>query len=119
MNDKNKKNPNLDIYKSRLAAQKPNRPGENCQADEGIYIPVINRNRCEGKADCSVVCPYDVFEIRKMDEEDFKKLSFVGKMKSRAHGKMTAYTPHADLCKACGLCVVACPERAITLVKTV
>ena len=27
----------------------------------------------------------------------------------------TAYTPNADDCRACGLCVVACPEDAITL----
>ncbi|MBU2655836.1 MULTISPECIES: 4Fe-4S binding protein [Acetobacteraceae] len=30
---------------------------------------------------------------------------------------MVAYTPHADQCRACGLCVKACPERAIQLVK--
>ncbi len=26
-----------------------------------------------------------------------------------------AYTPNADPCRACGLCVVACPEDSITL----
>ncbi len=67
----------------------------------------------------SEVCPYDVFEVRQIDEEDFSSLSFLGKMKSRAHGRLTAYTPHADLCQACGLCVVACPERAIRLVSNI
>ncbi|MBV8645185.1 MAG: 4Fe-4S binding protein, partial [Candidatus Eremiobacteraeota bacterium] len=33
------------------------------------------------------------------------------------HGMQTAYAPLADACKACGLCVVACPEDAITLVQ--
>jgi 4Fe-4S ferredoxin len=76
----------------------------------------VDRNACEGKRDCVEVCPYDVFEVRQIDGEDFSRLSFLGKMKSRAHGRLTAYTPHADLCQACGLCVVACPEKAITLV---
>jgi ferredoxin len=56
--------------------------------------------------------------VRRIDEEDFSSLSFVGKLKSRAHGRLTAYTPQADLCQACGLCVVACPEKAITLVSS-
>jgi NAD-dependent dihydropyrimidine dehydrogenase PreA subunit len=84
--------------------------------EAGAYRPVVNRNACEGKSDCVEVCPYDVFEVRQIDDEDFSSLSFLGKLKSRAHGRLTAYTPHADLCQACGLCVVACPEKAITLV---
>jgi 4Fe-4S ferredoxin len=84
--------------------------------EAGAYRPVVNRNACEGKRDCVAVCPYDVFEVRQIDDEDFSSLSFLGKLKSRAHGRLTAYTPHADLCQACGLCVVACPEKAITLV---
>jgi NAD-dependent dihydropyrimidine dehydrogenase PreA subunit len=77
--------------------------------------PVIDRNRCEGKADCVKVCPEDVFEVRTIDDADFVRLSFFGKLKSRAHGKKTAYTPNADACASCGLCVTACPERAIKL----
>ena len=77
----------------------------------------MDRSRCEGKADCSAVCPYDVFEVRRIDDADFNALSFVGRLKSRAHRRMTAYTPRADACRACGLCVVACPENAITLIR--
>lgn len=79
-------------------------------------MPVVNRNRCEGKRDCVDVCPYDVFEVRRMDDADFTALGFFAKLKSRAHRRQTAYTPKADACRACGLCVVACPEKAITLV---
>ena len=80
-------------------------------------MPRIDRNRCEGKIDCAQVCPYDVFEIRRIDDADFRGLSILGKLKSVVHGRMTAYTPNESACRACGLCVVACPEKAITLVR--
>lgn len=105
----------LDSEKARRAAAHPDRPGEQCKAEPAAYAPRINRNRCEGKSDCVEVCPYDVFEVRTIEAEDFEKLSFVGRLKSRAHGMRSAYTPRAELCQACGLCVVACPERAIQL----
>jgi 4Fe-4S ferredoxin len=53
-----------------------------------------------------------------MRSKDFAALTLVGKVKSFLHGKKTAYTPNADQCRACGLCVVACPENAIELVRT-
>lgn len=83
----------------------------------GLVIPVVDFNRCEGKDACVAVCPYDVFEVRKINPSDYRNLSLLGKIKSRVHGGMVAYTPHADQCRACGLCVKACPERAIKLVK--
>lgn len=102
--------------KARRAAADPKRPGERCRAEAARFVPLIDRGRCEGKKDCDAVCPYGVFEIRRIDDADFAQLSFFQKMKSRAHGRMTAYTPNADACRACGLCVVACPEKAIRLV---
>ena len=78
-------------------------------------VPVIDRSRCEGKRECVKVCPYDVFEVRRIDDADFAKLSMLGKLKSIAHRRQTAYTPRADACRACGLCVTACPEDAIKL----
>ena len=78
-------------------------------------MPVVDRNRCEGKAECAAVCPYGVFEVRRIDDQDFQALSFLGRLKSRVHGRQTAYTPRADACQACGLCVVACPEHALAL----
>ena len=82
----------------------------------GIVVPVVNFNRCEAKGPCVATCPVDVFELRPIDSEDYVKLSFLGRLKNRVHGGRVAYTPRADVCEACGLCVKACPERAISLV---
>jgi NAD-dependent dihydropyrimidine dehydrogenase PreA subunit len=106
----------MDREKARKAAAHPDRPGERCRAAPGAYRPVVDHAKCEGKRDCVDVCPEDVFEVRRIDDADFEALGFFAKLKSRAHGRMTAYTPRADACEACGLCVVACPERAIRLV---
>ena len=107
----------FDRAKARRAARAPERPGERCRAEPGAYAPVVDRNRCEGKAECVAVCPYGVFEVRRIDDADFRALSFLGRLKSRAHGRQTAYVPGSDACQACGLCVVACPEHAVALVR--
>jgi 4Fe-4S ferredoxin len=86
----------------------------NCK-DSGVLVPVIDRNRCEGKADCERVCPYHVFEIGKLDTDTRRALSVVGRVKAFAHGYRQAFAVRADQCHGCGLCVTACPEHAIKL----
>jgi NAD-dependent dihydropyrimidine dehydrogenase PreA subunit len=108
--------PSLDREKARRAAANPDRPGEKCGAPPGRWLPVVDRSRCEGKHDCVDVCPYAVFEVRRIDDADYRNLGLFGRLKSSAHGRQTAYTPGAEACRACGLCVVACPEKAIRLV---
>lgn len=108
-----------DLEKKRRAAQHPDRPGQRCAAPPGAFGPVVDHGRCEGKRDCVVVCPNDVFEVRRMEDGDFSQLTVLGKVRSLAHRRQTAYTPNLDQCRACGLCVVACPEEAITLVERV
>jgi 4Fe-4S ferredoxin len=88
-----------------------------CKQEPGVIVPVIDMTRCEGKADCVRVCPEDVFEVRRIDDVDYKGLGFFGRFKVRVHGMKMAYTPNADACRSCGLCVTACPERAITLAR--
>lgn len=101
-----------------LKGPQPGVPAEAAQCGEpGKVMPQIDRNRCEGKDDCVRVCPYSVFELRRIDSADFSGLTFRGKVRSLLHGGVTAYTPAADACRACGLCVRACPENAIRLVR--
>jgi len=102
--------------KTRRAAADPKRPGAECKADPGVFYPAVDARRCEGKGDCVAVCPYDVFEVGPMDDETFDAMPLLVKLKLWAHGRRTAYTPNADACRGCGLCVVACPEQAIWLV---
>ncbi len=103
--------------KIKAASNHPDRPGERCQADPGTWRPRVDRSKCEGKKDCVEVCPHDVFTVERIRDADFAALGPLSKLKSLVHGRLTAYTPNADACRACGLCVVACPEHAITLAR--
>ena len=98
--------------------ESPDPQAERCRGQPGKLRPLVDRARCEGKRECVAVCPYSVFEVRRIDDADFARLSILGRLKSLAHRRQTAYTPRADACQACGLCVTACPEKAIRLVAT-
>jgi NAD-dependent dihydropyrimidine dehydrogenase PreA subunit len=106
----------IDPEKVKRAAADPKRPGFQCKADPGVYRPVVDARLCEGKGDCVAVCPCGAFEVGHLPDETFNAMPFFTRLKLRAHGRKTAFTPRADACRACGLCVVACPERAIRLV---
>ncbi len=86
-----------------------------CKHEPGRFVPVINRNRCEGKSPCVDVCPYDVFVIDTLPEAQRASLSLIGRIKSWRHRWQQAFAVNAQACQACGLCVTACPEKAITL----
>ena len=86
-----------------------------CKSDPGVIRPVVDASRCEGKGDCVMVCPYDVFVVGQLSDAAFRSMPLMTKLKLWAHGRRTAFAPNADACRACGLCVTVCPEDAIRL----
>lgn len=102
----------LDLDESRFEKPCPSVLG----AHKPAVRPVIDWVRCEGEAVCAKVCPYDVFEIQRMEEADEAALPFWVALRPQTDAPLTAYAPRADRCHGCGACVDACPSRAITLV---
>jgi 4Fe-4S ferredoxin len=88
-----------------------------CKHEAGLFAPVIDRSRCEGKEDCVRVCPYEVFEMGKLTPELKSALSFTARLKAALHRNRQSFAIREQNCHACGLCVAACPERAITLAR--
>ena len=91
------------------------RTTKSCEEKSGRVIPVVNRNKCEGKAACVEVCPFDVFAMGILSTEEKRSLSLIGKIKSFAHGGKQAFVVNPEACRACDKCVAICPEGAITL----
>ena len=91
------------------------KPDPNCKFDPGVMVPVIDRMRCEAKGPCVPICPYDVLVIRTVSPQERSAMPLLGKVKLFVHGGKQAFVLDADACRGCGLCVKACPERAIKL----
>jgi len=69
---------------------------------------IINRKKCEGKADCVKICPEHLFELKRPE-----KLGFLTRIKVNAHGGKQAYVKNEKDCTKCMKCVEACPEKAL------
>jgi len=89
----------------------------DCKHPAGRFAPVIDPNRCEGKAACAAECPCDVFVVQRRERADLPGLGLLGSVKWWVHGGLQAEAVNADRCHGCGLCVTACPESAITLAR--
>ena len=88
-----------------------------CKHAPGSVVPLIDRNRCEGKAECVAVCPKSVFALGTLPKRDRAHRSLRGKLKGLVHGWQQALLPNAAACEGCGRCIEACPEHAITLTR--
>lgn len=91
----------------------------NCLIQAGIHIPVINLSKCESDGRCVNVCPKTVLAMKEISNAEFKNLSFIGKLKTKAHGRIKAYAKNPEECRACGECIKVCPEKAIKLIKSI
>jgi 4Fe-4S ferredoxin len=87
----------------------------DCKHPPGAYRPQVDRNRCEGKAECVRVCPVGVFSVGTLPPPLRVGLGIRGRLKGLAHRWQQALLVNPSACEACGKCVAACPERAITL----
>jgi NAD-dependent dihydropyrimidine dehydrogenase PreA subunit len=88
---------------------------KDCKQPPKVVSPVIDAHRCEGAGDCADVCPYGVFQLRKLTKAEMKALPFGSWLKVWVHGGKQGFVVNGDACHACGLCVAACPEKAIRL----
>ena len=91
----------------------------DCKQDPGVFAPVIDRARCDGKSDCVVICPYDVFELDILPPEGRAGLGLMARVKGTLNGWKQSFAVRADACRACGLCVSTCPEKAIKLERRI
>ena len=57
-----------------------------------------------------------MFEVRRLTADERAPLGAFARLKLFVHGGKQAFAVRASDCHACGLCVQACPERAIALV---
>lgn len=83
----------------------------------GKLMPVVDAQRCEGAGPCVQVCPVNVFTLRQPSRAENAALDWKAKVKVWVHGGKQAFVTDADACRGCGLCVEACPERAIKLAR--
>ncbi len=75
---------------------------------------MIHHRKCEAKRAYVEVCPYEVLGVQRISRADWEDIGTIGRIRSRVHGRRTAYAVTPDARRGCGLCVVVCPEDAIT-----
>ena len=64
------------------------------------------------------VCPTSVFAVQTLSANQRSGLGLVGTIKGVAHRWQQTIVVNPSACEACGLCIKACLENAISLVKS-
>lgn len=80
--------------------------------------PVTTMNNERGLARARPLRQVDVLIVRKLTDAQKDTLSLPGRVKLWAHGGRQAHAEFADRCHGCGLCVTACPQKAISLKRS-
>jgi NAD-dependent dihydropyrimidine dehydrogenase PreA subunit len=99
-------------FEEQARARPTTKPDPNCKLDPGVMVPIIDPMRCEAKGPCVPICPYDVLIIRTVSPEEKAKLPVEGRLKLFVHGGKQAFALDPG---GVGLCVKACPDKAIKL----
>ena len=74
---------------------------EQCKHAAGRFAPVIDPNRCEGKAACVAECPYDdLRRAGRRERGELPGLGLLGTLKWWVHGGVQAQAVRADQCHA-------------------
>ena len=81
------------------------------------YLPVTDLNKCEGKGVCAHVCLMNVLKVKPISPEQYASLPFCGKLKTVFNGGRKVQVVNPAKCIGCGLCVSACSQQAIQLIK--
>src|ERR1700740_2149421 len=59
--------------------------------EAGIVLPVIDRNRCDGKQDCVAVCLFDVFAMQRVSALDLVMLPVAPRKAHKLIGEWQAH----------------------------
>ena len=76
---------------------------------------IINRNYCDGCAECVTVCPNYVLILQEITSEEYKSLSDAGKLNVILKGRQKSSVRNIEACVFCGLCEDHCHETAIAV----
>ena len=70
----------------------------DCKHEPGIFTPVINRAKCEGKAACAAVCPCGVFTLGTVPADQRKGVGLLGRCLAGRLGRQRSSAGREENC---------------------